>query len=57
MNVCPLSERSIEKIIGEYVWEGLFDAELHIDPVEEWSTDDLIELGVVINRTLRERND
>ncbi|KKL13466.1 hypothetical protein LCGC14_2525480 [marine sediment metagenome] len=57
MNICPLPERKIEQIIDEYVWDGLYDAIRHIDPEEEWTTDDLIELGIVINRILRERND
>ncbi len=55
--ICPLPERSLEQIIGEYVWDGWFDAKRHIDPAEEWGTDDLIELGIVINRILRERQD
>ncbi len=57
MTLCPLPERSIDQIVGEYVWEGLHDAVRHIDPAEEWSTDDLIELGTVINRILRERQE
>ena len=57
MTLCPLPERGIEEIVGEYVWEGLYDAQRHIDPKEEWTTDDLIELGVIINRILRERQD
>ena len=61
--MCPLPERRIEEIIDEYVWDSHFspiyphDAVRHIDPEEEWTTDDLIELGIVINRILRERND
>ena len=57
MNMCPLPERRIEEIIDEYVWDGLYDAVRHIDPEEEWDTDDLIELGVVVNRILRERQE
>ena len=52
-----MPDRRIEQIVGEYIWEGLYDAKRHIDPVEEWKTDDLIELGIVVNRTLRERQE
>ena len=55
MNMCPLPERRIEEIIDEYVWDGLYDAVRHIDPAEEWDTDDLIELGIIVNRILRGR--
>ena len=57
MNTCPLPERRLEQIIDEYVWDGLYDAVRHIDPEEEWDTDDLIELGIIVNRILRERKE
>ena len=57
MNICPLPERRIEEIIDEYVWAGQWDKVLHIDAKGEWETDDLIELGVVVNRILRERQE
>ena len=57
MNICPLPQRRLEEILEEYVWDGLYDAVRHIDPAEEWDTDDLIELGVVVNRILRGRQD
>ena len=56
--LCPLlPERRIEEIIDEYVWAGQWDKVLHIDPKEEWDTDDLIELGVIINKILKERQE
>jgi len=49
-------ECSFEDILRNNVFTDTWGS-LGFDPDEEWSTDDLIELGVIINRILRERKD
>jgi len=45
--------RTLKDIFREYIsWSMEF-----IEEDEDWDTDDLIELGVIINKILRERSD
>ena len=46
----------LENIIRPYIWLDEW-AEVFVKVDEEWDTDDLIELGVIINNILQERND
>ena len=46
----------LECIIKPYLWLDDW-AEVFVRVDEEWETDDLIELGVVINNILQERED
>ncbi len=48
--------KTLEEIIKEYVYADPWGNQ-EFDPDEEWDTDDLIELGIVINKILRERQD
>ena len=48
---------TLDNIIEGYVFTDEGDGFLHIDADELWDTDDLIELGVIINKILRERQE
>ena len=48
---------TLDDIIEGYVFTDEEDGFLHIDADELWDTDDLIELGVIINKILRERQE
>jgi len=48
--------RDLENIILPYIWLDEW-AEAYVKADEDWDIDDLIELGVIINNILQERND
>ena len=50
-----MTDRPLEDIIRPYIGESHWGGS-NIDPREEWDTDDLIELGVIINKILKERD-
>ena len=50
-----MPRRTFEHILGDYVYAGDW-GEIEFDPLDEWTTDDLIELGVVINNILKDRD-
>ncbi len=53
-----MADRALEDIINEYIYGlDLVTDNVHIDCAKHWTTDDLIELGVIINKILRERSD
>ena len=49
-----IEESSMQDILRNNIFVDQWGS-LGFDPDEEWSTDDLIELGVLINKILRER--
>ena len=52
-----MSDRTLDDIIKEYLFLDSWGRVVNLDPDEDWNTDDLIELGVIINRILRERKE
>ena len=52
-----MSDRTLDDIIEGYVFTDEDDGFLHIDADSAWTTDDLIELGVIINKILKERQE
>ena len=51
-----IDECSLESVLRNNVWRDTWGG-LMFDPDCEWTTDDLIELGVIINKILKERQD
>ncbi len=47
---------TLEVIIDRYAFVSDEDGIIQIDADETWDTDDLIELGVLINRILKDRD-